>query len=123
MTGNLTKATLVDVPLALADGLHAVPKLYGEKVRDHGTVTDWKSGGAVTGKVLPIIESGAAQLLTASQTFGYGLYDGITGIVTQPLKGAKDDGVLGFTKGLAKGTVGIVTKPGAGTFLPSARTD
>lgn len=52
MAGSLTKGTLVDFPLALADGLYAVPSLYGEKVRDHGPVTDWKSGGAVAGKVL-----------------------------------------------------------------------
>lgn len=97
--GSLTKATLVDVPLALADGLHAVPRLYGEKVREHGAVTDWKSGGVVAGK-----------------SFGYGFYDGLTGIVTQPMNGAKQDGALGFAKGLAKGTVGLVTKPGAAMF-------
>lgn len=51
MGGSLTKATLVDAPLALADGLHAVPSLYGEKRRDHGAVTDWRSGGSVAGKV------------------------------------------------------------------------
>lgn len=55
--GSLTKAILVDVPLALADGLHAVPSLYGEKVRDRGAVTDWKSGGAVAGKVPVAIAS------------------------------------------------------------------
>ncbi|PVH67675.1 glycosyltransferase family 1 protein [Cadophora sp. DSE1049] len=97
--GTVTKATLVDVPLALTDGLHNVPKLYGEKVRDQGAVTDWKSGGAVAGK-----------------SFGYGFYDGITGIVTQPMEGAKKDGALGFAKGLAKGSIGLVTKPGAAMF-------
>jgi len=45
------------------------------------------------------------------QSFGYGFYDGITGIVTQPMKGAKEGGALGFAKGLAKGTVDIITKP------------
>ncbi|KAK8906641.1 hypothetical protein QC760_005224 [Botrytis cinerea] len=97
--GSITKATLVSVPMALADGFHAVPKLYGEKVRDHGPLTDWKSGGVVAGK-----------------SFGYGFYDGITGIVTQPMQGAKKDGALGFAKGLAKGTVGLITKPGAAMF-------
>ncbi|KAF7889829.1 uncharacterized protein EAF02_002244 [Botrytis sinoallii] len=97
--GSITKATLVSVPMALADGFHAVPTLYGEKVRDHGALTDWKSGGVIAGK-----------------SFGYGFYDGITGIVTQPMQGAKKDGALGFAKGLAKGTVGLITKPGAAMF-------
>jgi len=37
--------TLLDVPLAVADGLHNVPALYGEEVRDMGSVRGWKSGG------------------------------------------------------------------------------
>ncbi|KAF7898331.1 hypothetical protein EAF00_004777 [Botryotinia globosa] len=97
--GSLTKATLVSIPMALADGFHAAPTLYGEKVRDYGPLTDWKSGGVIAGK-----------------SFGYGFYDGITGIVTQPMQGAKKDGAVGFAKGLAKGTVGLITKPGAAMF-------
>lgn len=38
--------SLVDLPLAMADGLHNVPALYGEEVRDMGAVRGWKSGGA-----------------------------------------------------------------------------
>lgn len=44
VSSALTK-TLMDVPLALADGLHNVPTLYGEEVRDHGAVKGIKSGG------------------------------------------------------------------------------
>jgi sterol 3beta-glucosyltransferase len=58
MTMALPKATLVDFPLALTEGLHQAPKLYGEEVRDHGKVTDMKSAGIVAGKVsafVPII--------------------------------------------------------------------
>ncbi|KAL3427603.1 sterol glucosyltransferase [Phlyctema vagabunda] len=49
-------------------------------------------------------------------SFTYGMYDRITGIVTQPMNGAKKDGALGFAKGLAKGFIGIITKPGAAMF-------
>lgn len=35
------------------------------------------------------------------------------------MQGAKKDGALGFAKGLAKGTVGLITKPGAGTCFGS----
>jgi hypothetical protein len=51
MVGVLPKATLVDFPLAITEGLHHMPRLYGEEVRNHGQVKDWKSGGVVAGKV------------------------------------------------------------------------
>ena len=41
----------VDIPLAAAKGFGNVPAMYGEQVRDNGTVTDWKSGAIVGGKV------------------------------------------------------------------------
>jgi hypothetical protein len=48
---SLFKGTMVDLPLAAAEGLRTAPRLYGEQVQDHGIVTDWKSGFAVAGKV------------------------------------------------------------------------
>jgi sterol 3beta-glucosyltransferase len=51
MTTAVVKGSLVDVPLALTEGLRNTPRLYGEKVQDHGPVTDWKSGGTVAAKV------------------------------------------------------------------------
>jgi len=51
MAFALPKATLVDFPLALTEGLHHMPRLYGEEVRNHGKVTGMKSGGVVAGKV------------------------------------------------------------------------
>ena len=47
--------------------------------------------------------------------FIVGFYDGITGVVTQPYKGAKENGVKGALKGVGKGMVGLVSKPLAGT--------
>lgn len=50
------------------------------------------------------------------QEFGYGLYDGISGLVTQPLEGAKKDGLFGLIKGFGKGLGGVVLKPQAGKY-------
>ncbi|KAH7369987.1 glycosyltransferase family 1 protein [Rhexocercosporidium sp. MPI-PUGE-AT-0058] len=97
--GGLPKATLVDFPLALTEGLHHMPRLYGEEVRNYGEVKDWKSGGVVAGK-----------------TLGYGFMDGLSGTTTKPYKGAKEGGWAGFGKGLGKGGAGLVTGPGAGMF-------
>lgn len=46
------------------------------------------------------------------------MFDGITGLVTQPMAGAKKDGAAGFVKGIGKGIGGIMLKPGAGKFVP-----
>lgn len=46
------------------------------------------------------------------------MFDGISGLVTQPFEGAKKEGVLGLIKGFGKGIGGVVLKPGAGkSFL------
>jgi hypothetical protein len=50
------------------------------------------------------------------QEFGYGFYDGITGLVTQPLRGAEKEGTAGLLKGIGKGIGGLVLKPGAGQY-------
>jgi sterol 3beta-glucosyltransferase len=51
MTGSIVRGTLVDVPMGIADGLHQVPRLYGETPRDNGRVSGIGSGFAVAGKV------------------------------------------------------------------------
>lgn len=48
-----------------------------------------------------------ARLLTCSQQFGFGLYDGITGLVTDPYKGAKKEGGVGFVKGVGRGIFSV----------------
>ncbi|XP_019853628.1 PREDICTED: vacuolar protein sorting-associated protein 13C-like [Amphimedon queenslandica] len=48
------------------------------------------------------------------ETLGKGFYQGLTGIVTQPVKGAMKEGVLGFIKGTGKGVLGLVFKPTGG---------
>lgn len=87
----------MDFSLALAKGFHNAPKLYGDDtVRPSDKVTGVQSGFKAAGK-----------------EFGYGLYDGITGLVTQPISGAKKEGAAGFLKGAAKGMGGLILKPSA----------
>uniref|UniRef100_A0A6P4FUH3 Vacuolar protein sorting-associated protein 13A-like n=1 Tax=Drosophila rhopaloa TaxID=1041015 RepID=A0A6P4FUH3_DRORH len=43
-----------------------------------------------------------------------GFVDGVTGVVTKPVTGARDSGVEGFFKGLGKGAIGLVARPTAG---------
>lgn len=48
------------------------------------------------------------------QEFGFGFYDGISGLFTQPLEGAKKEGFAGLAKGFGKGIGGLMLKPAAG---------
>ena len=50
------------------------------------------------------VTSGAASLIRS-------VTSGVTGVISQPYKGAQEGGVEGFFKGLGKGIVGVVTKP------------
>lgn len=93
MNVKVFKGLMVDIPLATAEGLRNVPALYGDTVRDHGTVADWKSGALVGGKA-----------------FMYGMGEGLTDIFVEPYKGGKKEGWLGVAKGVGKGTVTLLTK-------------
>ncbi|KAK5188736.1 hypothetical protein LTR72_011683 [Exophiala xenobiotica] len=98
LPGNLT--------LSVARGFHNAPRLYG----DHTVRTPLK----VTG-----IQSG---LKAAGSLFGFGMFDAITGLATQPLRGAQRDGITGFIKGGGKGLGGFVLKPAAAILALPAYT-
>ncbi|KAJ4346070.1 hypothetical protein N0V95_005745 [Ascochyta clinopodiicola] len=95
--GNFNKAlfkgSIVDLPLAAAEGFRAVPKLYGEEVKDHGEVTNIQTGFGKAGK-----------------NFAFGMYDGFSDLFIRPYEEAKKDGALGFAKGLGKGVLGFTSK-------------
>ena len=93
------KGMMVDIPLAITEGMRALPAHQGIKVRDHDPVTDASSGAVVAGKA-----------------FAWGMIDGLGDLVIQPYKGAKKDGVLGAIKGIGKGAVSMTAKSGAGMF-------
>lgn len=95
--GRPYKSIFVDVPLAVADGLYAVPKLYGSEVRERDKITDFKSGTIVAGK-----------------SFVCGIADGLADLVIEPYRGGKKEGALGFAKGVGKGSLGFLVKTGAG---------
>ncbi|KAJ9134138.1 sterol glucosyltransferase protein [Pleurostoma richardsiae] len=93
------KGVLVDIPLSAAEGLRAVPRLYGGDVTAHGKITGFKSGVEVAGEV-----------------FGHGMYEALTDIVAYTYKGKREEGPRGVAKGLAKGMTSMVTKASAATI-------
>ncbi|RMZ75605.1 hypothetical protein DV737_g5216, partial [Chaetothyriales sp. CBS 132003] len=98
--GKIASASLkspMQFSMSLAQGFHNAPKLYGDTtVRKTEKITGFQSG-----------------LKAAGKEFGYGFYDGITGLVTQPVAGARKEGAAGLFKGAAKGIGGLILKPSA----------
>jgi len=45
---------------------------------------------------------------------GSSVFSGVTGLVTKPIEGAKQQGGVGFVKGVGIGVAGIITKPVSG---------
>ncbi|RCI12262.1 hypothetical protein L249_1069 [Ophiocordyceps polyrhachis-furcata BCC 54312] len=95
-----------DLFYSISQGFHNAPVLYGDRmVRKPTRITGFCSG------------------MTASRReFVYGFYDGFTGLVTQPVYGAKTDGAFGFVKGVCKGLGGLVVKPVSAIIGPVGYT-
>jgi hypothetical protein len=51
-----------------------------------------------------------------------GIGKGITGVVTEPIKGGKEKGGKGVLTGMLKGIGGLVTKPVAGALDVASKT-
>ncbi|KAF8894838.1 glycosyltransferase family 1 protein [Infundibulicybe gibba] len=79
---------VMDIVSSVHEGFYNAPKLYGSKVREPGKVTGFK------------------------RVF-YGYYDGITGLVREPLK-AQRRGFMGAIKGSARSFVNVTMRPAAG---------
>lgn len=96
---NVVKGAWVDIPYACTEGLRAVPKLYGEEVKNHGDVNNWSSGLEVAGR-----------------NFAHGMMDGVTDLWMKPYEEGKSDGALGIAKGVGKGLLGFGSKVTSATL-------
>ena len=96
----------MDLSLAVAQGFHNAPRLYGDTtVRPPPRVSGIQSG-----------------LRAAGSEFAFGIYDGVTGLFLQPYHGAQKNGALGFVQGIGKGFGGFVLKDLAAIIGPFGYT-
>ena len=103
---NMITTAPMNLSLAIAQGFHNAPRLYGDTtVRTPIRITGFHSG-----------------LRAAGEEFTFGIYDGVTGLVLQPYHGAREHGVLGFVQGVGKGVGGFVLKDLAAIFGPVGYT-
>lgn len=66
--------------------------------------------------------SADASVFRGVQDLGFGLIQGVTGLVYDPIRGAEREGLKGFVKGLISGIAGVAMKPAAGVFEFAAKT-
>ena len=93
-SGQALAKVPMDLSLAIAQGFHNAPRLYGDTtVRKPTRITGFHSGLRATG-----------------EEFVFGIYDGVTGLVLQPYRGAKQRGTIGFVSGVGKGFGGFILK-------------
>ncbi len=97
----------VDLSVAVAQGFHNAPRLYGDDtVRRPPRITGVRSG-----------------LRAARHEFAFGLYDGWSGLVRLPVKGARNGGgPRGFVTGVGMGLTGFVLKDIAALVGPISYT-
>jgi hypothetical protein len=96
----------MDLSVAVAQGFHNAPRLYGDQtVRTPTRITGMKSG-----------------LKAAGEEFVFGIYDGVTGVVVHPYRGARDGGTVGFIKGVGMGLTGFILKDLAAIIGPFGYT-
>lgn len=79
------------------EGFNNLPALYGSSVRPQKNVTGFGTG---------LIEGGKALF--------WGVSDGVTGLITEPYRGAKEDGAIGAVKGTARSLGNLHIKPFSG---------
>jgi len=96
----------MDISLALAQGFHNAPRLYGDS----------------TVRAPPRISGIQSGLRAAGSAFAFGVYDGVTGLVLQPYNGARDNGARGLVQGVGKGIGGFVLKDIAAVIGPLGYT-
>ena len=96
--------TVTSVPQGIAgiildvhEGFDNIPRVLGSTVRERGPVDDFESGVREAGKGL-----------------WYGWWDGITGLVTEPIEGGKKEGPIGVLKGMGRSYVNVTARPAAG---------
>ncbi len=96
----------MDISLALAQGFHNAPRLYGDS----------------TVRAPPRISGIQSGLRAAGSAFAFSVYNGVTGLILQPYNGARDNGARGLVQGVGKGIGGFVLKDIAAVIGPLGYT-
>jgi hypothetical protein len=105
--------------VAMAEGAHNAPRLWGDRLvrkptKVTGIVSGLSAGCQVGTMLMTVLFNYCSISADVSKELLLGTFDGITGLVRLPVKGAVEDGATGFAKGIGKGLIGMPVKFWAG---------
>lgn len=103
--------SLGGIPKAMATGLESA---VGDKeyLNERRLIRKQSLGGGMSSN-----SSSATQgLVTGARSFGHGIASGVKGLILDPARGAKNDGMSGFFRGVGSGLAGSILKPVAGAL-------
>lgn len=101
MQGFADSAAMLTETAAKNMAVLTLDRKYAQR-RDR--VMKLKTNGTKAETFVDGFESGLLKLV-------HGILEGVTGVVSKPIRGAERNGMEGFAKGVGKGLLGLVVKP------------
>lgn len=101
--GGIPKAVSSGLETAVGDRRYLAER---ERIRSH----------RFSGGLRPLSGTPAQGVANGAMSFAHGISSGVSGLITDPVRGAKQGGAAGFLKGMGKGLVGGIVKPVAGVM-------
>ncbi|TYJ54077.1 hypothetical protein B9479_005263 [Cryptococcus floricola] len=98
-TATIAPRAIVTGVRLVHEGMENMPRLVGSKSRPQADVTDTSSG-----------------FREGLRGFAYGVGDGISSLLTEPFRGAKEEGAVGWVKGMGRSYVSVAMLPAAGAL-------
>ncbi|CAM9995757.1 unnamed protein product, partial [Discosporangium mesarthrocarpum] len=116
-TGHAKEGTAALLQGVVGGAAHSASKLTGaldSLVREVGALDEVTHMGMFS-KVATVRHVGHGAAQGVSYFFST-VTRGVKGVVTKPMQGAKEEGALGFIKGVGKGVVGLAAAPVSGAL-------
>lgn len=120
--GRGSKSLFAHTVSGLAGSIGGIPKAVSSGLetavgdRQYLAERERIRGLQFSGGLKPLSNTPAQGVATGAMSLAHGISSGVTGIFTDPVKGARQGGAAGFFKGVGKGLVGGIVKPVTGVM-------
>jgi hypothetical protein len=104
------------------DVLHSVSSVFGAasarvaSLSADSTFEAWRAAARAPDGGRPRVAGVSDGLRDGTEALARGVFNGVRGLVSKPLDGAKRGGVRGFVKGVGRGLLGVATQPVSGAL-------
>lgn len=108
-------------PITVASGLKNLPSAVFDS-NDASDATEDDKPNAFQRYIEERPANIADGLVKGVLSVGNGIFQGLTGVFVEPVKGAQKSGAVGFAKGVGKGLTGLIFQPVAGVIELAGKT-